>query len=112
MCTDTAIFPLFGTTFFFFPAHRPEGSEKLRIEKAGGFVLRKRIMGLLAVSRSFGDVDSKPTHPLSTLGTYGGTYTGDFVISTFDFYFILFVIWYNTSSASLFNIVFFFTTLR
>ena len=66
--------------------HRPEGSEKLRIEKAGGFVLRKRIMGLLAVSRSFGDVDSKPTHPLSTLGTYGGTYTGDFVISTFDFY--------------------------
>merc|ERR1712086_957267 len=56
--------------------------EKLRIEEAGGFVMRKRIMGLLAVSRAFGDVDSKPTHPNSTLGTYGGRYTGDFVIST------------------------------
>ena len=32
--------------------------------------------------RAFGDVDSKPTHPNSTLGTYGGRYTGDFVIST------------------------------
>ena len=56
--------------------------ETLRIKAAGGFVLRKRIMGLLAVSRAFGDVDSKPTHPASTLGTYGGTYKGDFVIST------------------------------
>ena len=27
-------------------------------------------------------MDSKPTHPNSTLGTYGGRYTGDFVIST------------------------------
>ena len=29
--------------------------EKARIEAAGGFVLRKRVMGVLAVARSFGD---------------------------------------------------------
>jgi protein phosphatase PTC1 len=32
-----------------------DASEKARIESAGGFVIRKRVMGVLAVARSFGD---------------------------------------------------------
>ena len=30
-------------------------SEQARIEAAGGFVLRNRVLGILAVTRSFGD---------------------------------------------------------
>ena len=29
--------------------------ERTRVEAAGGFVIRKRVMGVLAVARSFGD---------------------------------------------------------
>jgi serine/threonine protein phosphatase PrpC len=32
-----------------------DASERSRIEAAGGFVIRKRVMGVLAVARSFGD---------------------------------------------------------
>jgi hypothetical protein len=32
-----------------------DDEERLRIEAAGGFILRSRVMGVLAVARSFGD---------------------------------------------------------
>jgi hypothetical protein len=32
-----------------------DACEKARVEAAGGFVIRKRVMGVLAVARSFGD---------------------------------------------------------
>ena len=36
--------------------HRAEDeSEQLRIKDAGGFIARSRVLGILAVTRSFGD---------------------------------------------------------
>ncbi len=36
--------------------HRADdASEQLRVQRAGGFITRGRILGILAVSRSFGD---------------------------------------------------------
>jgi serine/threonine protein phosphatase PrpC len=44
--------------------HKPSiPSEKLRIEKAGGWVHRNRVNGVLAVSRSFGDIMYKTFPP-------------------------------------------------
>ena len=59
-------------------AHRPSlSAEKNRIAAAGGFVKSGRVMGMLAVSRAFGDIDSKPTRSAE----YARFYKGDFVIA-------------------------------
>jgi serine/threonine protein phosphatase PrpC len=40
--------------------HKPSNAdEKARVEAAGGFVFRNRVMGVLAVSRAFGDKEMK-----------------------------------------------------
>ena len=37
------------------PSQATDSQERARIEAAGGFVVRKRVMGVLAVARAFGD---------------------------------------------------------
>ncbi|CAN0385607.1 unnamed protein product, partial [Discosporangium mesarthrocarpum] len=40
--------------------HKPSRpDEQARVERAGGYILHRRIMGELAVSRAFGDADFK-----------------------------------------------------
>jgi serine/threonine protein phosphatase PrpC len=57
-------------------------AEKARIEAAGGFVVRKRVMGVLAVARAFGDfvlkkfVTAEPYTSTTKLDTMVGTQDG------------------------------------
>eukprot|EP00948_MAST-09A_sp_MAST-9A-sp1_P001661 g1661.t1 len=58
--------------------------EILRIERIGGFVLRKRVLGILAVSRSFGDHGLKAFIPALPHTSAHRVNTGDFLVVACD----------------------------
>jgi protein phosphatase 2C family protein 2/3 len=68
--------------------HRPElPSERLRIEKAAGFVVNGRVQGKLAVSRAFGDFEFKGMNEQSLGKGIGKIVTcmPEVVVSQIDF---------------------------
>ena len=67
--------------------HKPSrADESKRIRDAGGFVINNRVMGELAVSRAFGDVDFKKGIQVCVVAILCLVCTSLILISTSEYY--------------------------